>query len=173
MDPGQVLSNAFFLFFVLPVPAAVVAFKGPPAFRQIARIILFCAWLALTAATLACLWYAFGKPSSGIGNGVLLLVAIPVAIFAIIWFGVWRAARRHEYVQSLPPAERRVEELADIERALEAATKNLESSKRKLDRWLISSDERQRLRFDIDMLETAIARLKEERAKRASSAGTP
>src|SRR6266436_9931864 len=116
MEPSQVLSHAFLLFVVLPVPAAVVAFKGPPAFRQIARIILFCAWLALTAATLACLWYAFGKPSSGIGNQVLVLVAIPVAIFAFLWFGLWRAARRHEYVQSLPPAERRVEELADIER---------------------------------------------------------
>jgi len=173
MDPSQVLSNAFFLFVVLPVPAAVVAFKGPPAFRQAARIILFSAWLALTAATLACLWYAFGKPSSGIGNGVLVLVAISIAVFAFIWFGLWRAARRHEYVQSLPPAERRVEELADIERALEATTKNLESCKRKVDRWLISSDERQRLRFEIDILEATIARLKEERAKRASSAGTP
>jgi len=168
MDPSQVLSNAFFLFVVLPVPAAVLAFKGPPAFRQIARIILFCAWLALTAATVACLWYAFGKPSSGIGNGVLVLVAIPVAVFAFIWFGIWRAARRHEYVQSLPPAERRVEELVDIERALEAATKNLASCKRRLDRWLISSDDRQRLEFEIDMLEMSIRKLEEERAKRAS-----
>ena len=168
MSPGDLLSHAFFLFVVVPVPAAFVAFKGPPAFRQIARIILFCAWLALTAATLACVWYAFGKPSSGIGNQVLLLPAIPVAIFAFIWFGVWRAARRHEYVQSLPPAERRVEELADIERALEAATKNLESCKRKLDRWLISSDDRQRLEFEIDMLEMSIRKLEEERAKRAS-----
>jgi len=168
MDPGQVLSNAFFLFFVLPVPAAVVAFKGPPAFRQIARIILFCAWLALTAATLACLWYAFGKPSSGIGNGVLVLVAIPIAFFAFLWFGLWRAARRHEYVQSLPPAERRIEELVDIERGLEGAKKNLESCQRKLDRWLISSDERQRLEFEIDMLEMSIRKLEEERAKRAS-----
>src|SRR6266478_3967590 len=36
MEPSQVLSHAFLLFVVLPVPAAVVAFKGPPAFRQIA-----------------------------------------------------------------------------------------------------------------------------------------
>src|SRR3981189_489580 len=102
MDPGQVLSNAFFLFFVLPVPAAVVAFKGPPAFRQIARIILFCAWLALTAATLACVWYAFGKPSSGIGNQVLLLPAIPVAIFSFIWFGVWRDGGRRAHDPRTP-----------------------------------------------------------------------
>ena len=168
MSPGDLLSHAFFLFVVVPVPAAFVAFKGPPAFRQIARVILFCAWLALTAATLACLWYAFGKPSSGIGNQVLVLVAIPVAIFAFLWFGLWRAARRHEYVQSLPPAERRVEELADIERGLEGAKKNLQSCKRRLDRWGISSEDRQRLRFEISMLETAIAKLEEERAKRAS-----
>ena len=124
MDPSEVLSHAFFLFVVVPVPAAVVAFKGPPAFRQIARIILFCAWLALTAATLACLWYAFGKPSSGIGNQVLLLVAIPVAIFAFIWFGLWRAARRHEYVQSLPPAERRVEERRERRANMLASERN-------------------------------------------------
>jgi hypothetical protein len=168
MDPSQVLSNAFFLFVVLPVPAAVLAFKGPPAFRQIARIILFCAWLALTAATLACLWYAFGKPSSGIGNGVLVLVAIPIAVFAFIWFGLWRAARRHEYVQSLPPAERRVEELADIESGLEGAKKNLESCESRLDRWGISSEDRRRLQFEIGVLKMTIAKLEEERAKRAS-----
>ena len=168
MDPGQVLSNAFFLFFVLPVPAAVVAFKGPPAFRQIARIILFCAWLALTAATLACLWYAFGKPSSGIGNQVLVLVAIPIAVFACIWFALWRGARRHAYVQSLPPEERRVEELVDIERGLEGAKRNLASCQRRLDAWGTSREERQRLEFEIDMLEMSIRKLEEERAKRAS-----
>jgi len=168
MSPSDLLSNAFLWFIVVPVPAAVLAFKGPPALRQIARIVLLCAWLALTAATLACLWYAFGKPSSGIGNQVLVLVAIPIAVFACIWFAFWRGARRHAYVQSLPPEERRVEELVDIERGLEGAKKNLESCQRKLDRWLISSDERQRLEFEIDMLEMSIRKLEEERAKRAS-----
>ena len=59
--------------------------------------------------------------------------------------------------QRLTALERRVEELADIERGLEGAKKNLESCKRRLDRWGISSEDRQRLRFEIDMLETTIA----------------
>ena len=109
---------------------------------------------------------AFAKPSSGIGNGVFFLVAIPVAFFAILWFGIWRAARRHEYVQSLPPGLRRVEELADIERGLEAATKSLAQSERRLDSWFISSDERARLRTDVDLLRYTIRTLEQERAKR-------
>jgi hypothetical protein len=168
MSPSDLLSNAFLLFIVVPVPAAVLAFKGPPALRQIARIVLLCAWLALTAATLACLWYAFGKPSSGIGNQVLVLVAIPIAVFACIWFAFWRGARRHAYVQSLPPEERRVEELVDIERGLEGAKRNLASCQRRLDAWGTSREERQRLEFEIDMLEMSIRKLEEERAKRAS-----
>ena len=168
MSPSDVLQYAFLLFVVAPVPAAVLAFKGPPAFRQIARAVLFLAWLALTAATIACLWYAFGKPSSGIGNQVLVLVAIPLALFAYLWFALWRGARRQAYVQSLPPAERRVEELADIERGLEGAKKNLASCESRLDRWGISRDDRQRLEFEIGVLKMAIAKLEDERAKRAS-----
>src|SRR5712664_2965617 len=98
MSPSDLLSNAFLLIIVVPVLAEVLAFKGPPELRQIARIVLLCAWLALTAATLACLWYAFGKPSSGIGNQVLVLVAIPITLFAYLWFALCRGARRQEYV---------------------------------------------------------------------------
>jgi hypothetical protein len=168
MSPSDVLQAAFLLFVVAPVPAAVLAFKGPPALRQVARTVLFLAWVGLTAATLACLWYAFGRPSSGIGNQVLVLVAIPITLFAYLWFALWRGARRQEYVQSLPPEERRIEELADIERGLEGATKNLASCERRLDRWGISSEDRQRLEFEIGELKRAIAKLEEERAKRAS-----
>jgi hypothetical protein len=167
MLPTDLLKVFFNLFVLAPVAAAILAFKGPPVVRQIARWVLLIAWLAHGAAVLACLRYAFGKPSSGIGNGVFLLVAIPVALFAVLWFGVWRAARRHEYVQSLPPAQRRYAELEDIEQGLEAATQSLRQSERRLDSWLIGSEERARLRDQIDLLRSTIARLEQERAKRS------
>jgi hypothetical protein len=167
MLPTDLLKAFFTLFVVAPVMAAILAFKGAPSVRQIARWLLLSAWLVHAVATLACLRYAFAEPSSGIGNGVFLLVAIPLALFAVLCFGFWRAARRHEYLQSLPPAQRRVEELKDIERSLEAATKSLKRSERRLDSWFVSSEERARLRFDVDILRSAIATLEEERAKRA------
>jgi pimeloyl-ACP methyl ester carboxylesterase len=166
MLPSDLLQAAFILFVAAPVVAAILAFKGPPVLRQIARIVLLGAWLAQAAATIACLRYAFGQPSSGIGNEVLLFVAIPTALFAVVWFGFWRAARRHEYVQSLPSDLRRVEELADIERGLEAANKDLASMERRVESWGISSDERNRLRLNIATMKGAIATLEQERAKR-------
>ena len=69
-------------------------------------------------------------------------------------------------MQSLPPDLRRVEELADIERALEAANESLASMARRVKSWWISSDERSRLRLDIATLEGAIATLEQERGKR-------
>ena len=166
MLPSDLLQAFFILFVAAPIVAAILAFKGPPFLRQIARIVLLCAWLAQAAATIACVRYAFAKPSSGIGNGVFLLVAIFTALFAVIWFGLWRAARRHEYVQSLPPDLRRIEELADIEGALEAANKSVASMQRRVESWWIGSDERNRLRLDIATLKGAIATLEQERAKR-------
>jgi hypothetical protein len=103
MLPSDLFQVAFVLLVIAPVAAAPVAFSGPPSARQIARIVLLWSWLADAAATAACVWYAFRKPSSGIGNQVFLLVAIPFALFACIWFGFWRAGRRHESLQSLPP----------------------------------------------------------------------
>src|SRR2546430_5369943 len=102
MLPSDLLQAFFTLFVLAPAAAAYLAFKGPPLVRQISRWLLLSASLAHAAATFSCLKYAFAKPSSGIGNGVFFLVAIPVAFFAILWFGIWRAARRHEYVRSLP-----------------------------------------------------------------------
>jgi len=172
MLPSDLLQAFFTLFVLAPAAAAYLAFKGPPLVRQISRWLLLSASLAHAAATFSCLKYAFAKPSSGIGNGVFFLVAIPVAFFAILWFGIWRAARRHEYVRSLPPGPRRVEELADIERGLEAAAKSLAQSERRLDSWFVSSEEHARLRTDVDMLRYTIRTLEQERAKRITSPGS-
>jgi hypothetical protein len=166
MLPSDLIKWFIVLFVTVPVLAAIVAFQGPLLLRPIARWVLLGAWLAHAAATFACLKYAFAEPSSGIGSGVFLLVAIPVSFFAVLWFGIWRGARRHAYVQSLPPPERRYEELQDIERALEATTKNLQQAQRKVDSWSVSSEESARLRFEIDLLKSSIAHLKQERAKR-------
>src|SRR5947208_9434642 len=76
MLPSDLLEWFFILFVLAPAAAAILAFKGPPPVRPIARWVLLSAWLAHAAATLACLRYAVAKPSSGIGNGVFFLVAI-------------------------------------------------------------------------------------------------
>jgi hypothetical protein len=170
MSPSDLLQAAFMLFVVAPVVAAILAFKGSPLVRQIARMVLLGAGVAQAAATIACIRYAFVKPSSGIGNGVFLLVAIPTALFAVVWLGIWRGARRQEYVQSLPPGLRRSEELADIESGLEAANKNLATMERRIAGWFISGEERNRLREDIGLLKTTIARLEQERVKRMQPA---
>ena len=167
MTPSDVLSHAITLCVFAPPVAAVLAFKGGESLRVVSRVVLLCGWLACSAATLALLRYAFAKPSSGIGNQVLLFPALIAGFFAIVWFNVWRAARRHAYVISLPPDERRVEELHDIDRALEAARKSLEQAERRARKWLISSDERERLRDEISMLQSSIFNLEQERAKRA------
>jgi hypothetical protein len=166
MLPSDLLKAFFALFVLAPAAAAVVVFKGPPVVRQVARYVLLVASLAHSGAVVAFLKYAFAKPSSGIGNGVFLLLAIPVGLFAIFWFAFWRAARRYEYEQSLSPDLRRAEELEDIEGALEAARRNLESAERRVGSWLIGSEERQRLRDQIELLKSAIANLEQERAKR-------
>jgi hypothetical protein len=166
MQPSDVLKWFFTLFVVAPAAAAVPAFKGPPLLRQVSRWVLLGAWLAHAAATIACLRYAFSKPSSGIGNGVFLLVAIPVAFFAMLWFGFWRAARRQDYVQSLPADLRRVEEMADIESSLAGATRSLARAERRVDSWLISGEERDRLRDEIMTLRALIATLEQQRAER-------
>jgi hypothetical protein len=166
MLPTDLLKAFFVLFVAAPAAAAVLAFTGPPAVRQVARWLLLGGWLAHSAATFTCLRYAFAKPSSGIGNGVFFLIAIPAALLAVLWFGIWRAATRHEYVQSLPPDLRRVEELADIERSLDAATTSLRQSERRLDSWFISGEERARLRVEADLLRSTIATLERQRTGR-------
>src|SRR5258705_8346853 len=93
MQPADLFRTAFYLFVLAPAVATVLAFKGPRSVWPIARGVLLLGWLGDAAGTVACLWYAFAKPQSGIGNGVFLLVAIPIALFALIGFGVWRERR--------------------------------------------------------------------------------
>jgi hypothetical protein len=167
MLPADLIKIAFYLFGVAPIAAAVLAFKGSPPVRTIARFTLLVAFLAYGTATITCLWLALGKrPSSGIGNGVFLLFTIPLTAIGLVWFALWRAARRYAYEQSLPPDLRRIEELDDIERAIESATKQLAAAERKVERWTISSEERERLRSEISLLKWNLHRLHQARAMR-------
>jgi hypothetical protein len=169
MLPSDLLQAYFTMFVIAPAFAAILAFKGPPLLRQISRWVLLGAWLAHGAATLACLRYAFAGPSSssGIGNGVFLFPAIPLAFFAILSFVFWRGARRYEYLQTLPPDLRRAEELKDIEEGLAGARKSLERCKRRLDSWTISGEEREQLKIEIDLIESTILSLERQRAERS------
>ena len=165
MTPSGLLQVGFYLFVVAPVVAAILSFKASPPIRQMARYVLLVNWLAYGAATLGCLYLAFFKQSSGIGNGVFLIIAIPVGLIAVIGFGVWKAAIRHGYVQALPPDLRRVEELVDIERALEAARASLASAEKKHASFWTSSSERMRLEVEISTMKFAIRSLEEQRAE--------
>lgn len=167
MLPADIIKVAVYLFGVAPIVALVLAFKGTPPVRTVARFVLLLAFTAYGAATVTCLWLALGKrPSSGIGNGVFLLFTIPLIPVGIVWFAFWRAARRYAYEQSLPPDLRRIEELDDIERAIDVATKALAAAERKVERWTIDSEERARLRFEISMLKSTLQKLQEARAMR-------
>jgi len=172
MLPTDLIKWFCTLFVVWPIVAAVAAFRGPPALQASARWLLLAAWLANAAAAVACLKQSVATPSSGIGNGVFLLVAIPFALLAVLWWGVWRAACRHAYLQTLPPDLRRVEELEDIERSLESARKSVARAEGRVKSWLISGEERDRLRSEIDGLQSLIANLEQERAKRIGGRGT-
>lgn len=166
MTPADLIKWYFLAFVSTPVLAAILAFKGDPSIRFIARAVLLVSAVANAAATAACVRHAFATPSSGIGNQIFLLVALPVAFLAVLWFGLWKAARRHAYVQSLPPGQREYAELEDIERALEAARNTLAWTERRLEKWLISSEERERLRNQAGIIRESIANLELERAKR-------
>ena len=170
MEPVAIIKALFWLIVVVPMIAAVLAFAAEATMRRIAQAILAFAWLASAVAVIVCLWLAFGRPpSSGIGNGVFVFVALAPAIPGFIWWTVWRIARRREYLQSLPPDLRRSEELADIESGIEQMRKDLAGKKRRADSWLINGEERARLRFEISLLETSLARLEEEAARRRST----
>jgi hypothetical protein len=166
MNPSDLIGWYFMLFVSAPVVAAIVAFKGGPSIRWIAQTVLLVSAVANAVATAALLWHAFARPSSGIGNGVLLFAALPVAFLTALWFGLWKAARRHAWVQSLPQGQREYAELEDIERALEAARESLARAQTRLKKWLIGSDERDGLQDEISLLESSIRHLEIERAKR-------
>jgi preprotein translocase subunit SecY len=91
-----ILQLIFLLVVVAPFLSLFLAFSSSQGTRQFARFILFWAWLGYGAGTLWCLWQAFAGKSSGIGNGVFLIIAIPVGVVAMILFSVWTAAHRHE-----------------------------------------------------------------------------
>jgi len=166
MLPGDLIGWFFMLFVAAPVAAVLVAFRGPPGLRPPARWLLFSACLGNAAATVACLKAAAAKPSSGIGNGVFYLVALPVAFLTVVWWGMWRAARRSAYLETLPPDLRRSEEVQDLESGLEQARKDLARAERRAQGWVISGDERGRLRDEIAGLRSLIANLEQERLKR-------
>ena len=167
MLPADLIKVAVYLFVVAPIVAAVLAFKGSPPIRTIARFVLLVAWLGYGAGTVACLWLALGnRRSSGIGNGVFLLFTLPLAAVGYLWLALWRAARRYAYEQSLPPDLRKIEELDDIERGIESATRQLAAAERKVERWTISSEERARLRFEISTLKWTLERLQQARVAR-------
>jgi hypothetical protein len=158
----------FFVLFGLPVTAMFLAFKGSPGIRRASRYVVALTWLAYGAATAWCLWVVFFKPSTGVGvgNGIFLIIALPVGLFAGINFTVWRAALRHEYVQSLPPDLRRQEELIDIENGLESARATLASAQSKLGGWGLSAEKRRQLEAQAAAARFTIRSLEEARAKR-------
>lgn len=92
LDISIVLQLAGYLLVAGPIIAAVLAFKAPPPIDTFARYYLLLTWLAYGSATAWCLWACFVKPSSGIGNGVFLLIAIPLSVITGILFSVWRSA---------------------------------------------------------------------------------
>jgi hypothetical protein len=98
MDVSVLIQLGFYVLVVGPIIATVLAFKAPPPADTFARYYLLLTWLVYGAATAWCLWTGFFKPSSGIGNGVFLIIAIPLSVITGIAFSVWRAAhRRHAY----------------------------------------------------------------------------
>ncbi|WP_375768333.1 hypothetical protein NR798_42740 [Archangium gephyra] len=166
MAASDIFQLAFLLLVVAPIAAMFLSFKGSPGVRRLSRFILLAAWLVYGIATLACLWAGFFKPSTGIGHGIFLIIAIPVGIVAGIGFSVWRAAHRHEYVLSLPPDMRRHEELIDIDRGLEAARASLASAQSKLGKWGQSASDRRRLEAEISAARFTIQSLEKARAER-------
>ena len=94
MLTSLIVQLAFVLFVVAPFVSLFLAFSRSEGTRQFARSILFWAWLVYGAVTGWCLWAGFfAKPSSaGVGNGVFIIIAIPVGVVAGIFFSVWKAA---------------------------------------------------------------------------------
>ena len=167
MQPGQLIVFALGIVVVAPLAGAVLAFTPDASLRKIGRFILAAAWLFSAAGVGACIWLSMGE-SSGIGNDVFLLIAIVPALIGFICFAVWRAARRHDYVQSLPPERRRVEELSDIEEGIELTRRELRDKEKRAASFFTSSKERERLRNEIPILKLTLARLEAERAKRTA-----
>ena len=165
MQPSDVIVIFLGLTVAVPLGAAVLAFTPNATVRKIARWVLAGAWVACGAAVIACVWLST-RTSAGIGNDVFLLVAVAPATLGFIWFVLWRAARRHDHLQSLPPDVQRGEELSGIGEGLELLRRELHEKRKRRDIWLTSTSERARLRIEIPLLEMTLDRLEAEHAKR-------
>ena len=104
MEPADVIMIFFGITVAAPLVAAVLSFMPDAIVRKVGRSVLAGAWVACGAAVIGCIWMS-GGTSTGIGNHIFLLVAAVPAILGFIWFVVWRVARRHDHLQSLPPDE--------------------------------------------------------------------
>ena len=167
MEPANLIVVALGIVVGGPLIAAALAFTPHATLRKIGRWGLALSWLACAAAVIACIWLS-GRESAGIGNHVFLLVAFAPGILGLIWFVVWRIARRTEYLRSLPPAQRQVEELADIDEGIALLRRELRAKESRVKSLWISSKERAQLHAEIPLLRMTLARLEAERAKRSS-----
>jgi hypothetical protein len=151
-----------------PPVGAVLAFLPNPSLRTIGRWLLVFGWLTCGAAVIACIWLAT-RETSGIGNHIFFLLMIVPAVLGAIWFGIWLGARRFHYVRSLPPAQRAIEEQADIEKAIQAVSRDLRKSEARLRGWFVWGKEKRRLETEVAMLRAMLAQLMAKREKRATA----
>ena len=166
IQPASLIVVGLWIVVGAPLIAAPLAFTPNATLRMIGRRVLAVSWLACAAAVIGCIWLS-GRKSAGIGNHVFLLVAFAPGILGFIWFVVWRIARRTEYLRSLPPAQRQVEELADIDQGIEQLRRELHTKESRVKSLWISSRERAKLRAEIPLLRMTLARLEAERARRS------
>ena len=167
LQPVHFIIAGLALMTIVPLIGAVLAFMPDASVRRAGRWILVPAWLFCLAALIACIRLALQKPSTGIGNHIFFLIAIVPGFLGVAWFAVWRVARRVDYVKSLPPERRRVEELVDIDKAIEVTARDLRRSEQRVNSFFISSKERKRLRAEIPLLRMTLEQLKSKRAKRS------
>ncbi|QSQ19053.1 hypothetical protein JY651_27295 [Pyxidicoccus parkwayensis] len=94
------LQLGFFLLVAGPIAAGILASQASPPVSTLARHYLVLSWLAYGAATAWCLWTCFFVRSTGvgIGNGIFLIIAIPLGFIAGVLFSVWRATDRDTFV---------------------------------------------------------------------------
>ena len=163
--PSDLFAPAFYLLVVAPVVGLLLAWFGTPRLRKAGGWVLFADALAYAGLTVLCLVHC-REPAPRSGFNGLLLVAIVPAFFAWLLFALWRASRRHEYVQSLPAAQRRIEELVDLDRALGSARSGLARIERQAKGWFLGGAERRRLEQELVMQRGIVSRLEQERAKR-------
>ena len=168
LDPGYVLVAILGVVIAAPAVAAVLSFLPNASLRRTGRWLLVFGWVTCAAAVIGCIWLAT-RESSGIGNHVFFLVAIVPAVLGAIWFMVWSIARRLEFLRSLPPAQRMVEERKDIEKSIELVSRDLRRQERRARSWFLPAKEKKRLEAEVMMLRMTLARLEEKRPNTSSA----